>query len=116
VDRIRTNNSIPILVAVNYIIEGDATQYYYNRHPSSYYANVGGAQAWLDAYIQIERSIAAAKGADIVDVRAACDNYNRYDFLRSLSNGAATDDGVHPYIIGAGVYAQLIGDYLALHY
>jgi len=108
--------AIPVLVTVNYIIEGDATQYYYNRHPASYYSHVGGAQAWLDSYIQIVRNVAAAKGTDLVDVRAACDSYVRTNFLRSLNNGAADDDGVHPYIIGSNVYTQLIGDYLAGHY
>ena len=100
----------------DYIIEGDSAQYYYNRHPATYYANVGGAQAWLDSYIQILRTVAAEKSVNLVDVRAACDNYNRYDFLRSLLNAANTDDGVHPHLIGSSLYAQLIGDYLAARY
>ncbi len=116
IDRVRTNHSIPILVTVNYLIEGNASQYYYNRHPAAYYANVGGAQAWVDSYIQIVRDVAAARSADLVDIRAACDNYDRYQFLRSLLNGANDDDGVHPYLIGSSVYAQLLGDYLAAHY
>jgi lysophospholipase L1-like esterase len=116
IDRVRTNNAIPILVTVNYIIEGDASQYYYNRHPANYYANVGGAQAWLDSYIQIVRDVAAQKSVDLVDVRAGCNSHDRYDFLRSLTNAANDDDGVHPYLTGSNVYQQLIGDYLAAHY
>jgi lysophospholipase L1-like esterase len=116
IDQVRRINAIPILVTVNYLIEGDATQYYYHRHPAAYYANVGGAQAWLDRYLEIVRALAAEKNVDLVDVRAACDQYDRYQFLRSLVNGAATDDGVHPYLLGSNVYARLIGDYLAAHY
>ena len=116
IDQIRIANAVPVLVTVNYIIEGDSAQYYYNRHPATYYANVGGAQAWLDSYIQILRTVAAEKSVNLVDVRAACDNYNRYDFLRSLLNAANTDDGVHPHLIGSSLYAQLIGDYLAARY
>jgi lysophospholipase L1-like esterase len=116
IDRIRTNNAIPILVTVNYIIEGNATQYYYHRHPVGYYANVGGAQAWLDSYLQIVRDVAAQKNVELVDVREACNGYDRYDFLRSLANGANDDDGVHPYLTGSNAYQQLIGDYLAAHY
>ena len=116
IDQVRRINAIPILVTVNYLIEGDASQYYYNRHPAAYYANVGGAQAWLDSYLQIVRELAAEKNVDLVDVRAACHEYDCYQFLRSLANGAAMDDGVHPYLLGSNVYAQLIGDYLAAHY
>lgn len=116
IDRVRSIGAIPVLIAVSYIIEGDASQYYYNRHPSSYYSNVGGAQAWLDTYIQIVRNVAVAKTVDLIDVRSGCNSYSRYDFLRSLDNGAATDDGVHPYITGANIYAQLIGEHLAEHY
>jgi lysophospholipase L1-like esterase len=116
IDRVRTNNAIAILVTANYIIEGNAAQYYYNRHPASYYANVGGAQAWMDSYLQIVRDVAAEKHVDLVDVRLACDNYDRYEFLRSLTNGANDDDGVHPYLLGSNVYAKQIGDYLAAHY
>lgn len=116
VDRVRAIHAIPILVTANYIIEGDATQYYYSRHPASYYSAVGGAQAWLDSYLQIVREIAAQERVDLVDVRAACDHYSRYAILRSLANGAKVADGVHPYLAGSEVYARLIGDYLAAHY
>lgn len=116
IDQVRLAKAIPVLVTVNYIIEGDATRYYYHRHPASYYSNVGGAQAWLDSYIQIVRTLAAEKSVDLVDVRAACEDYNRSDFLRSLTNGAADDDGVHPYLLGSNVYAQVIGDHLAACY
>lgn len=116
IHRVRTNGAIPILVTANYIIEGDATQYYYQRHPAAYYANVGGAQAWLDLYLELVRQAAVETGVDLIDVRQACNAYNRYDFLRSLTNAANDDDGVHPYLIGSAVYAQVIGDYLAAHY
>jgi len=63
IDTVRAANAIPILVTVNYIIEGDATQYYYHRHPAAYYTSVGGAQVWLDSYIQIVRDVATVKKA-----------------------------------------------------
>lgn len=116
IDSAARTGAVPVLVTPNYIIEGDDTQYYYHRHPAGYYAGVGGAQAWLDTYIQIVRDVAKIENTGLVDVRTACDNYDRFQFLRSLANGADDDDGVHPYLIGSGVYGQLIGDYLAANY
>lgn len=116
IDEIRSHHAIPILVTTNYMIEGDSSQYYYRRHPESYYSNVGGAEAWLEKYIQAVREVASLKKIDLVDVHKACASYDKYEFLRSLENEANTDDGVHPGIMGSRVYAKEIGDFLAAFY
>lgn len=116
IDRTRSHGAIPILVTTNYIIEGDSSLYYYRRHPQHFYVNVGGAEAWLEQYIQVVRGVAAAKQVDLVDVHKACASYDKYEFLRSLHNDANTDDGVHPSTAGSHVYAREIGDYLAAVY
>ncbi len=116
IDEIRNQQATPILVTTNYMIEGDAKLYYYRRHPESYYANVGGAEAWLEQYIQVVRDTAAAKQVDLVDMHQACAGYDKYEFLRSMQNEANTDDGVHPSIAGSNVYAREIGDFLAKVY
>lgn len=116
IGEIRGQQAIPILVTTNDIIEGDAGRYYYRRHPESYYANVGGAAAWLKQYIQAVREIAAAKQVELVDMHEVSAGYDKYVFLRSLHNEAETDDGVHPSIAGSNVYAQVIGDYMAAVY
>jgi lysophospholipase L1-like esterase len=105
----------PILVTTSYIIEGDKNQYYYSRHNPAYYEEVGGAQAWLDKYIEIVRKISVITNTPIIDMRKACENYDRYDFLRSLKNNEIAD-GVHLNVVGASVYAQVIGDYLERNY
>jgi len=116
VDRVRTNNSIPILVTANNIIEGDKNHYFYHRHTAAYYSSVGGAQAWLDEYLQIVREVADSRHVDLIDVRKAFNSGDRYLLLRSLANGAKNDDGVHPYLFGSDLYARTIGDYLDAHY
>ncbi|MNQ95496.1 Arylesterase precursor [compost metagenome] len=116
IDEIRRHGAIPILVTTNYMIEGESTLYYYRRHPEGYYANVGGAEAWLGKYVQAVREVGSLKQVDVVDVHKVCANYDKYEFLRSLHNEANTDDGVHPWIMGSDVYAREIGDYLAALY
>lgn len=109
--KIRNIRAIPILITTNYIIEGNENGYYYSRHDNDYYTEVGGAEIWLDKYIQKVREIAEAQKVDLIDVRRECEIHDRYKFLRSLENDSYAD-GVHPHTYGVLVYAKVIGDYL----
>lgn len=115
INKVKCIGAEPILITTNYIIEGNENKYYYSRHNPSYYDDVGGAQAWLDKYIDKVRNISAVMNVPIIDIRKVCENYDRYEFLRSLKNDKI-DDGVHPHLLGISVYAQVIGDYLERNY
>lgn len=113
--KVRGISAEPVLITTNYIIEGDENQYYYSRHSRSYYEEVGGAQAWLDKYLDVVRNVGIVTNSGIVDIRKYCENYNRYDFLRSLKNDIK-HDGVHLHLLGALVYAEVIGEFLQVKY
>jgi|LFRM01.1.fsa_nt_gb lysophospholipase L1-like esterase len=108
IELVRTAGSVPVLVTVSYIYEGDAANtdenYYYNRHDPAYYAADGGALARLDKYIGAMRKVARELDVPLADVRAACDQYDPREFTR---------DGVHLSALGNQVWAQVIGDCLA---
>lgn len=110
VKRIKEIGANPILTTPNYIIEGDASKYYYSRHAAEFYYDVKGAQAWLDGYADIVRTVSEETGASLIDLRLECEKYDRYDFLRSLKNSDAAD-GTHLSAIGAVVYAQMVCGY-----
>lgn len=110
VKKVRSINAVPILITTNYIIEGSEKEYYYSRHDKTFYEQAGGAQAWLDRYIDQVRKIALENNTELIDIRKICDLYDPYDFLRTLKN-SNTDDGVHPYNLGAAVYAENIISY-----
>lgn len=103
VTAIRGIGAIPILITTNYIIEGDSENYYYSRHNAAYYTDVGGAQTWLDTYVNAMRSVAADMNVDLVDMRTEFEKYNRYEMIA---------DGVHPTAAGYAVYGKTVGDYL----
>ena len=108
IEIVRNNGAVPFLVTTNYIIEGDRKSYYYSRRDPDFYKNVGGAQCWLDTYVEITRKTAIELKVGLADVRKACEEYDRYDFLRSLKNDKF-DDGVHPHALGQLVYAETVG-------
>lgn len=107
VEKIRAAGATPVFVTTNYIFEGDvkdtSKKYYSHRHDPAFYANVGGAQKWLDRYIDAMRSVAKKLDVPVADVRKACDAHDPKVF---------TSDGVHPAELGQTVYAQVVGDLL----
>lgn len=113
--KIRNIDSVPILLTPNYIIEGDSDNYYYSRHNPDFYSDAGGAQVWLDEYIEEIRNISQEESVELIDIRKKCDENDPYVFLRSLKNDTYSD-GVHPHALGAKVYADTIGTYLEAHF
>lgn len=111
IGKIREIGAVPILVTTNSIVEGDRNNakenYYYNRHDPAFYAEVGGAQAQLDRYIQVVRQVGEKMKVGVADVRKACDRYDNRQF---------TIDGVHSAQLGQNVYAKVIGDFLEANY
>ena len=107
VQKVRAAGATPVFITTNYLVEGDpkdtTKNYYYHRHDPAFYANVGGAQKWLDRYIDAMRAVAKKLDVPVADVRRACDEYDPKQF---------TSDGVHPAELGQRVYAQVVGDFL----
>lgn len=116
VDRLRSENIVPVLCTVSPIIEGDAESYYYHRHPKEWYRNPDGAQAWIDLYNEEIRSLAGSLGVTLADVALKWRQYLEQggqlsDVLRTVEN-SGTDDGVHPTAAGQDLFASCIGDAL----
>lgn len=101
-------NSKVILLTNHRVIEGDDNQYYFHRHPKKAYDKYGGANAIIEQYNEIVRNLSSEYCIDCIDMHEISINYNEYQFLRSLEN-SDMDDGVHPFILGARIYAQEIG-------
>ncbi|WP_442601891.1 SGNH/GDSL hydrolase family protein [Paenibacillus sp. KN14-4R] len=105
----------PILCTISPIITGDATQYYYNRHPEAWYQHPLGAQAWLDEYSEIIRETAVELNVPLADIARKWAEYlaaggtltGPEGVLRNLDN-AGVDDGVHPTAKGHDLYADCI--------
>lgn len=116
VSRLNARGIKPVLCTISPIIEGDAQTYYYNRHPKEWYREPSGAQAWIDAYSEVIREVAASRGAALADIATAWSQYTEQggrldDLLRTVEN-SGIDDGVHPTEAGQAVYADCIADAL----
>lgn len=119
INRLYDINCIPILCTISPIIEGDATAYYYSRHPVDWYKDPLGAQTWLHKYSQIIREVAAEMNVRLADVAAIFDHYLAQGgaldgvegILLNLDN-AGSADGVHPTAIGHDLYAAAIAEQL----
>ncbi|MCR8643566.1 SGNH/GDSL hydrolase family protein [Paenibacillus sp. N1-5-1-14] len=115
VNQLRAHACTPILCTISPIIVGDASQYYYNRHPEAWYQHPLGAQAWIDAYSGIVREVAAELNVVLADIaehfaNALADGETLtgpQGLIRNLDN-AGTDDGVHPTAKGNDLYAECI--------
>ena len=120
IKQIESTKAIPILVTPNKVIEGDSgngdmegkASYYYRRHPSKWYAEVGGANEQLKKYCDVLKEISVQKQLYLVDMFEESSHYDLYEFLISEKNHKL-DDGVHPDEFGAEIYAQKIGNLLA---
>jgi len=117
IHKLQAKKCIPILCTISPIIEGNADEYYYNRHPQEWYLTPPGAQAWIDRYSQIVRDVAAEKHVRLADVAAKFAEHLRHGgtltgpdgVLRNLDNAGA-DDGVHPSPAGHDLYFSAIAE------
>lgn len=108
-DNIRKVGAEPVFVTTHAIVEGSAGEkenYYYNRHDPAFYADVGGALAWLDNYMEAVRTVGSEMGVRVADVRKESDKTDS----RQL-----TTDGVHLSEIGHLVYNKVVSDLLEAH-
>lgn len=96
----------PILMTCSYMALG----YWWSSQGQNrtHYANVGSPLDWLDQYCDAVRELAEEGGYGLVDIRAACDEYDANLFL--------TQDGVHLADLGNQVYAELLTAYLKSTY
>ncbi|MEF3303065.1 SGNH/GDSL hydrolase family protein [Paenibacillus sp. GYB003] len=120
VRRLRAERIAPLLCTINPIIEGDAGQYYYSRHPREWYRRPDGAQAWIDAYSEAVRGVARSLEVPLADIalrwqRHIDEGGRLHDLLRTVENSGAAD-GVHPTAAGQELFAECIGDALAAHF
>lgn len=116
IERLRSEQIVPVLCTVSPIIEGDAERYYYRRHPEEWYRNPQGAQAWIDLYNNVIRNVASSLGVPLADVARYWERYlmqggSLEDLLRTEEN-SGTDDGVHPTPAGLDLFAECIGGVL----
>ncbi|WP_409340683.1 SGNH/GDSL hydrolase family protein [Paenibacillus sp. MBLB4367] len=108
----------PVLCTIHPIIEGDASHYYYARHPQEWYAEPLGAQAWIERYNEGIREAAHECQIPVADITRT---WNRYlkaggrlqDLLITLDN-SDRDDGVHPNADGHKRYAECISEQIDL--
>lgn len=99
-------DATPILLTVSYL---DSDIFWSSQaQKKSNYADVGTPLEWLDQYNAKVRELAEEEGYDLVDIRAACDEYPTSEFLKS--------DGIHLASKGNEVYTQLISSYLKEHF
>ncbi|MFD2671844.1 SGNH/GDSL hydrolase family protein [Marinicrinis sediminis] len=107
-----------ILCTIHPVIEGDADQYYYARHPQEYYANPNGINAWLAYYSEAVCELAEEMNVALADLQASFYSYlddegALSDLLVSLED-AGVDDGVHPNANGHTRIAEVLTPFLAL--
>lgn len=112
-ERLNDIGTYCVLCTVHPIIEGDEGCYYYSRHPRAWYANPDGAQAWINAYNEGIRRLAAEQSIPLADIDARWQageaaGGRRSDWLRTAEN-SGTADGVHPTALGQKLYAEEIG-------
>lgn len=117
-NRIREGGGKPILCTIHPILAGDASSYYYARHPEGWYGRPAGAQAWIDLYSQEIREVSRRMGVPLADIAQAWAEYgegggNPNDLIRTMEN-SGMDDGVHPTAQGHDVYADRLTKQLSL--
>ncbi len=94
-DKVAAMGAKPVFVTMSYVDE----EVYKERHPEEFLPPYTG---------QAMREVAAQKGADLIDMAAACQAYDKAEFLQA--------DGTHLAAGGQEAYAKTIGDYMAEKY
>ncbi len=104
-EKIIALDATPILLTVSYL---DVDKFWTAQaQKQSDYSKVGTPLEWLDQYNAKVRELAKETGYDMIDIRAACDNYTPQEFL---------SDGIHLSDVGNRVYTQVIDAYFAEHF
>lgn len=98
--------AVPILMTCSYMNE--SIWWSSQAQNRSHYVNAGTPTEWLDQYNAKVKELAEEGDYDLVDIRAACDEYAPSDFL--------TGDGVHLGDIGNEVFATLLTEHLQKKY
>lgn len=112
---IKKVGAIPIIVLPHMIIEGkkgngnmdDKSSYYYNRHPSKWYDEIGGANKQLKLYNNEARKVAQEYNIKVIDIYKASEKVDLYKILRTEEN-SGDDDGVHLSEEGMKFYSEII--------
>ena len=101
VEKVREIGAIPLIVTTN-PLNVDVFFASQGQSPDLY----GGRDIleWLDTYNNAARELADEMGCDLIDVRAACDEYEIKQVVKT--------DGIHLSELGNVVFAQTISKYL----
>lgn len=103
-----------VLCNISPVILGDASTYFYSRHPQSYFGSPSGAQAWIDNYNTDVLTIKNYhNNVVLVDVSSPFKSGNISTDANSLifnQNNGGGNDGVHPSPAGHQVWANVIID------
>ncbi|MBQ9414856.1 MAG: hypothetical protein IJU16_07010, partial [Clostridia bacterium] len=95
-EKIKELGATPILLTVSYL---DKDVFWsVQAQKKANYEDVGTPLDWLDQYNAKVRELAEEQGYDMVDIRAACDDYKTSEFLKS--------DGIHLAAKGNEVYDE----------
>lgn len=123
VKQVKDKKAIPVLVAPHKVIEGKqgngnmggGASYYYKKHPSIWYNEVGSANAQLKKYCDVVKAVAESNEVAYIDMYAESEKYNLNNILRSKVN-SNIEDGINLSNEGTKIYSQVIGDYLENNY
>ncbi|MFK7692155.1 SGNH/GDSL hydrolase family protein [Paenibacillus sp. HJGM_3] len=113
---VKHTGGLPVLCTIHPIIEGDASGYYYSRHPEEWYHDPLGAQRWIDRYSMGVRDVAEASGAPLADIARYWsdrlrDGVSLADLLLTEHN-CGRKDGVHLTPRGHDLYAACLSELL----
>ena len=86
----------------------DKSSYYYSRHPSKWYDEVGGANKQLKLYNDKAKKVAQEYNVKVIDIYNESEEVDLYKILRTEEN-SGDDDGVHLSKEGMKFYSEVIG-------
>ena len=105
VEKVRELGAIPLIVTTNPL---DVDVFYQSQGQSPDLYGGRDILEWLDTYNEAAREVANELSCDLIDVRAACDEYSVKQVVKA--------DGIHLSDIGNKVFADTISAYLKEHY
>lgn len=105
VEKVRELGAIPLIVTTNPL---DVDVFYQSQGQSPDLYGGRDILAWLDTYNEAAREVANELSCDLIDVRAACDEYSVKQVVKP--------DGIHLSETGNKVFADTISAYLKEHY
>lgn len=105
VEKVRELGAIPLIVTTNPL---DVDVFYQSQGQSPDLYGGRDILEWLDTYNEAAREVANELSCDLIDVRAACDEYSIKQVVKA--------DGIHLSETGNKVFADTISAYLKEHY